>query len=208
MFERYTDQCKRAVFFAQQTALRADAVAINPTHLLLGLLIEYRTGSGDIFRLRQLLPEDASLQDVIATERVLKGKTIPLSDEGKRVVAYTSHEANGLRDYWIDTEHLVLGILREKNNAAAARLRDVGITLETCRQRIIDNKASRPQRPNPVIWWIRQYPTTFTDVLVVFFEIGIATALVALGYSGLGVAFALLAIIYSFTAMRRAGSAK
>jgi ATP-dependent Clp protease ATP-binding subunit ClpC len=180
MFARYTDQCKRAVFFAQQTALHADAKAIDPSHLLLGLLIEYRTGNGDIFRLRELLPEDAGHQDVIARERVLKGKIIPLSDSGKRVVAYTAREANGLRDYWIETEHLVLGILREDNNAAAARLREVGLELQLCRQRVIDSRSSRPARPNPVIWWVRQ--RSLSVILPAVFVLGIIVALSLLGF--------------------------
>jgi len=196
------------VFYAQQTALHADAKVIDPSDLLLGLLIEYRTGTRDIFRLRELLPEDADRQDVVAKKAVIKGKTIPLSDAGKRVVAYTAREANGLRDYWIDTEHLVLGILRDQSNAAAAKLRSVGLQLESCRQQAISKKDTRAQRSDPVLCWVRQHPTTLAGVLVVFVEIGIATALVALGFTGLGVAFVILAIIYSFAAMLRNGSAK
>jgi ATP-dependent Clp protease ATP-binding subunit ClpC len=180
MFGRYTDQCKRAVFFAQQIALRGDAAAIDPNHLLLGLLIENRAGTRDIFCLRELLPEDAARQDIIARQPVLKTKIIPLSNDGKRVVAYTAGEANRLRDYWIDTEHLVLGLLRDENNAAAAKLRGVGLELKTCRQRVVGNRYSRLPRPNPVIWWVRQ--RSLGVVLPVVFLLGIIVGLYLLEF--------------------------
>jgi ATP-dependent Clp protease ATP-binding subunit ClpC len=183
MFGRYTDRCKRAIFFAQQTALRSGALAIDSNHLLLGLLIEHRS-DGDIFRLRELLPEDAAGQDVIANQPAIKAGDIPLSDDAKRVVAYTAREANRLRDYWIDTEHLVLGILREENNAAASKLREVGLKLEACRQRVGDNKGSRPPRPNPVLWWVRQRPhgVILPVILPAVFVLGIIVALYLLGF--------------------------
>ena len=59
---------------------------------------------------------------------------IGLGGDGKRILAYTAREANRLRDYWIETEHLVLGILRERENAAAVKLGVAGLDLERSRQ--------------------------------------------------------------------------
>jgi ATP-dependent Clp protease ATP-binding subunit ClpC len=181
MFKRYTDECKRAVFFAQRTALHEGAAAINPTHLLLGLLRETDSRANSIFRLPELLPAEATQLTALREEQPVKG-IIPLSKEGKRVVAYTAREANRLRDYWIDTEHLVLGILREGNNAAASKLRTIGLDLETSRQRVIESKTSRPPRPNPVLWWPR--PRLLGIVLEVAFVLGVIVALILLGFGG------------------------
>ena len=47
-------------------------------------------------------------------------------------------------DGWIDTEHLLLGILAEPACLAATHLRMAGITLKNARQIVVDNKPSRP----------------------------------------------------------------
>jgi hypothetical protein len=51
----------------------------------------------------------------------------PLSDDRKRIVARAAPEANAIRDYWIDTEHLPLGILAEPACLAAQHLGKTGI---------------------------------------------------------------------------------
>jgi len=181
MFERYTDECKRAIYFAQQIALSEGAAAINSIHLLLGLLMEVKYRANNIFRLREQLQAEST--QVVAFEmlKVVKG-TIPLSTDGKRVVAYAGREANRLRDYWIDTEHIVLGILREGDNAAAGRLRAIGLDLETSRQWVVENKGSRPARLNPVLWWVRRRPLGI--ILSIVFLLGIILGLYLLGFGG------------------------
>jgi ATP-dependent Clp protease ATP-binding subunit ClpC len=206
MFERYTDDCKRAIFLAQQTALHSGAKAIDSNHLLIGLLITKGARANNIFRLQELLP-DATPEMAFTRQGIIK-KTIPLSNDGKRVVAYTAGEANHLRDYWIDTEHLVLGILREESTPAAAKLRAIGLELESCREQVTYNMNSRPQRKDPVLRWVWRCPITFTWVLVLLFEFGIATALILLRFVAMGVACALLATNYFLGAMAREGSAQ
>lgn len=182
MFERYTDRCKIAVFFARQTALCSDATAIDSNHLLLGILIANRRG-GDAFRLRDLLPEDVAQQDVIANRPLIEGRNLPLTDDAKRVLAYTAREANRLIEYWIDTEHLVLGILRQENNAAASKLREVGLKLSVCRKLVAKNRGSRPPKPNLLIWWLRQVPGLILPVILpVVFLLGIMVALYLLEF--------------------------
>jgi ATP-dependent Clp protease ATP-binding subunit ClpC len=172
VFERYTDQCKRAVFFAQQTALREEAPSIDSGHLLLGLLSEKGTRADTLFHLQELLPNDTVRQLGLVKQHMVRG-TIPLTDDGKRIVAYAACEADCLRDSWIDTEHLVLGILREVPSAAADKLRAGGLELEACRQRVIQNKSSRPPRHDPLWWRILRPSTTIGVALQIVFLLGI-----------------------------------
>jgi ATP-dependent Clp protease ATP-binding subunit ClpA len=207
MFNRYTDECKRAIFFAQQTALRGSAAAIDSNQLLLGILTEASSRANSIFRLCELLPAEATQQSALGKQQLVKG-TIPLTADGKRVVAYTAREASRIRDYWIDTEHLVLGILRDGDNAAAVRLRSVGLDLETSRQRVVESKSSRPPMPNPALFWVRRRPIGFA--LVVAFILGIGMALTLLGVGRVGIVFtiALLAMVQVFKSLARSGSPK
>jgi ATP-dependent Clp protease ATP-binding subunit ClpA len=61
---------------------------------------------------------------------------LPLSNPGKRVLAYAAQEADRLTSQPIGTEHLLLGLLRGKNSDVLAALAAVGIDLRSARNRI------------------------------------------------------------------------
>ena len=50
-----------------------------------------------------------------------------------------------MKEFWIDTEHLLLGILAEPSCSAAKNLAKAGINLESAQQIILINKTSRPE---------------------------------------------------------------
>ena len=205
MFQRYTDETRRAIYFAAQLALYEGAEVIDSTSLLRGLLTDAESRANSIFHLCQLFPEDAAKQSTLKGQQVnneckltlkqtsrqsaFKKKNVApnmigLGGDGKRILAYTAREANRLRDYWIETEHLVLGILRERENAAAVKLGAAGLDLERSRQRVIESKGSRPRRPDPVLWWARKRRGAFGIALVVVFLLGVIVAVKLLGFGG------------------------
>lgn len=227
MFQRYTDETERAVYFGAQRALYDGASAIDSSHLLLGLLMDDGSRADRIFHLRELLPGETVKQSLLknanidnkcklvfqeTSQRSFFGKQraqaneIKMASEGKRILTYAAREANQLRDYWIETEHLILGILRDGENAAAVKLRSLGLNLETSRQRVIENKASRPHRSSPVLWWVRRRPIGFA--LGLAFILGITTALVLLGVGTVGIllTIACLALIGLSQYVRRLSS--
>jgi len=61
---------------------------------------------------------------------------LPLSNAGKRVLAYSAEEAERLASKPIGTEHLLLGLLREKKSDVPAALAAAGIDLHSARNRI------------------------------------------------------------------------
>ena len=115
MFERYTEKARRVIFYARYEASEFGASEINTEHLLLGLLREDRGN------LRLYVPSaESSLvvrEQVLAKlARLVKTPTsvdLPLSDAGKRVLAYAMEEADRLGHRHIGTEHLLPGLLRE-----------------------------------------------------------------------------------------------
>ncbi len=151
LFQRYPPPNRRAIFYAREAALHAGSTEIDPIHLLSGLLVEPSTRANLLFRLEERFPEET------ARMRALKlfpnPQTIPLSHEGKRVLAYAESEANRLDDYWIDTDHLTLGILREISCPAAARLDATGLKIQDARRQVF---ASSNQRETygtiPALW--------------------------------------------------------
>ena len=175
MFERYSEPSRRVIFFARNLALSADSALIDVNHLLGGLLIELRR-SGDVFSLRRLLPEETAQKDRVRV-RYVKTHNLPLTDELKKVLAYTAREADALGEYWIDPEHLVLGILCEENSLAAIKLREVGLELETCRRRVIDTKDSRLRRRESILSRILFPKSAFGIALQIALVVGVILAM-------------------------------
>ena len=122
MFERYTEKARRVIFFARYEASHYGSPYIETEHLLLGLLRE------DHPLARKVLgsagpPSEPSIESIKRkiSDRGMLGKEsptsvdLPLSNESKRVLAYAAEEAERLAHKHIGTEHLLLGLLREKN---------------------------------------------------------------------------------------------
>lgn len=138
MFDLYTEKARRTIFFARYEASQFGAPYIETEHLLLGLLRE------DQALTNRLLRSHASVETIRKKieERTIAGKKIstsvdlPLSNESKRVLAYAAEEAERLTHKFIGTEHLMLGLLREKNGFAAQLLNESGVLLESARAKI------------------------------------------------------------------------
>lgn len=141
MFERYTEQARRALFFARYETSQLGAASIEPEHILLGVV---RQGKGITGRI--LGPSHQLLESL---RRDIEGRTphgtrlptsveIPFSVGAKRVLEFTADEADRMKANYIGAEHLLLGILREDGSVAASLLAARGFQLEDVRQRIAE----------------------------------------------------------------------
>src|SRR5438876_2963861 len=142
MFERYTEKARRVIFFARYEASQFGSPCIETEHLLLGLLREDKRivqmffGSHFAEEIRKRIE-----QHTIIREKVSTSVDLPLSNEGKRVLAYAAEEAELLDHKHIGTEHLLLGLMREKESFAAQLLNEAGLRLEDARKRVGDGVA-------------------------------------------------------------------
>jgi len=80
------------------------------------------------------LGEEHGVQAFAAEE--LSPSELPLSEQCKRVLTQGAEEATLLRQRYIGTEHLVLGILREEKSFAADILHESGLQLGPAREEI------------------------------------------------------------------------
>lgn len=71
-------------------------------------------------------------------EKGLTSVDLPLTNESKRVLAYAAEEAERLRNKHIGSEHLLLGLLREKKCFAAQLLNDEKVELDRARENIAE----------------------------------------------------------------------
>src|SRR5215813_14333388 len=138
MFERYTEKARRVIFFARYEASQLGGVAIEPEHILLGLLREDK----QLARfLRGPQSYDQSLREEIKERMPVLGQVaasvdMPLSIQAKRVLNYAAEESEMMKHRNIGTDHLLLGILREKESVAAEVLRQRGLSLAELREEV------------------------------------------------------------------------
>src|SRR3989449_201258 len=139
MFERYTEKARRVIFFARYEASQFGAPAIEPEHLLLGLMREDKTLAGRFFPRAQITIESIRREiegRTILRERIPTSVELPLAPETKRVLHFSHDESDRLQHRHIGTEHLLLGLLREERSMAAQILFERGLRLAAVRDEI------------------------------------------------------------------------
>ena len=139
MFQRYTEQARRVIFFARYEASQFGSPFIETEHLLLGFL---RVDIALSRRLLRTTSGEALRKEVEARtttgKKILTSVDMPLSNESKRVLAYAAEEAERLKNKHIGSEHLLLGMLREKGSCAADPLSSHGVTLDSARGVVVE----------------------------------------------------------------------
>src|SRR6476659_7985861 len=139
MFERYTEKARRVIFFARYEASQFGAPAIEPEHLLLGLMREDKTLTGRFFPRAQVSIESIRKEiegRTLLREKISTSVELPLAPETKHVLAYAHEESDRLQHRHIGTEHLLLGLLREERSMAAEILYERGLRLNAVRDEI------------------------------------------------------------------------
>ena len=116
MFERYTEDARRVIFFARYEASRLSSPALEVEHLWLGLLRKHGKLVKRLaphitadFLQQRLQPENA-----VAT-RVSMTVELPLSDAVKRALNAATADADSRGQIYITPELFALALLREEN---------------------------------------------------------------------------------------------
>jgi ATP-dependent Clp protease ATP-binding subunit ClpA len=144
MFERFTDRARRVMALANQEAYRFGHPYVGTEHVLLGLLREGGMGSGvggcSVMRsfhidLRKVRVE---VEKRIERGSVEEGGKLPYTPATERVVECAIAESLDLTHEHVGTEHILLGLLKEKESVAHAALSAEGLYYEQARERIIE----------------------------------------------------------------------
>jgi len=131
-FERFNDDAKRTLTLAQQEAERSHHSYIGTEHLLLGLLrnepsTAYRVLTDLGISIEQVRQTISSVLG--RTERIMIQQIIPTS-RVKQVIEISFEEARRMGHNFVDTGHLLMGLVIEGEGIAAHVLADLGATLE------------------------------------------------------------------------------
>ena len=148
MESNFSDRVKGVISYSREEAIRLGHDYIGPEHLLLGLI---REGEGPAIGILQDLNVDLS-QLKRSIENAVKGTinpvnlaNLPLTRQAEKILKITRLEAKLLKSDVINTEHLLLSILREENNVAAQILARYGVTYDIIRAELDDGETHTPR---------------------------------------------------------------
>ena len=155
-FERFTEDAKKSLTLAQEEAERSHHSYIGTEHLLLGLM---RLQEGVAYEvLRDLGIEIEAVRDVIAQvlgryERILIQQIIPTS-RVKNVIELSFEEARRMGENFVDSGHLLMGLVIEGEGIAAHVLEDLGATREKVvaaveKKHRVEQSVVRRKHPTP-----------------------------------------------------------
>jgi hypothetical protein len=184
VFARFTEATRRATDFASQEAMRRGESGISVADLLAGLSVEENTraervGSlkANAFYLRWLvgLPALPSrevetiptrIPDLIPDQGTkIVDRFVDFNLEAKRALAFAVLEADRDRNYWIDSDHLLRGILRFPNMAHFALLK-TEVNLHSARLASRVDRWENEPGPNPSMKVVRYLIRKYTAILV------------------------------------------
>jgi ATP-dependent Clp protease ATP-binding subunit ClpC len=148
MFERFTNQSRRAVVLAQEEARELHHSFIGTEHLLLGMLSE---GTGSAVRALTSMDVslDAARQAVEAS--VGRGKhqpsgNIPFTPRAKKALELALRESLQLGQNYIGTGHLLLGLITQGDDVAMEILGQLHADVTDLRTRTIRELAHDPEQ--------------------------------------------------------------
>jgi ATP-dependent Clp protease ATP-binding subunit ClpC len=135
MDSNFSPKVKEIISYSREEALRLGNDFIGTEHLLLGLI---REGDGlalkvlqsmqvDLFELRKEL--ELAIKDK-NNKPLANINSLPLTKQAEKVIRITVLEAKALKSITVETEHLMLSILKNKENVATQILNHYNIDYE------------------------------------------------------------------------------
>ena len=132
MSVKYSEQLNNVFIYSTQEAERLGNAYVGPEHLLLGLI---REGRGRAMELMNVMDVDVDnvkqkIEALVRTDLEPTGGEIPLLRSTEKIKKIMELEARSLAVDSADTEHLLLAILKDKNNLAVDVLSVDNVTYE------------------------------------------------------------------------------
>jgi len=149
MFKRFTERARKVVILAREEAERFRSDYLGTEHILMGTV---KDGGGIAVTVLQRLGVDLKHLKLelerhfpLTSSTVVIGD-IPFTPRAKKVLEYAVDEARMMGHNYIGTEHLLLGLLKEKEGVAFKVLSSMGVRLVDAREQIL-NLLKEPLSP-------------------------------------------------------------
>ncbi len=155
MDNNFSTQVKEIISYSREEALRLGNDFIGAEHLMLGLIRDQENTA--IIVLKRLNVNLSELRKEI--ELAVKDKSgknianinsLPLTKQAEKVIRVTVLEAKALKSPMVETEHLLLSILKNKENIATQILNQFDVDYDLFRNELgmVGAEPSSPKNPN------------------------------------------------------------
>ena len=127
MNNQFSQKVSEVIIYSKEEANRLKNGYIGPEHLLLGLIRDGESRASEVLNtlhidLNDLKKRIESILKFHQDDMLLPDADIPLSNDTARILKLGILEAHLYRSNVADTEHLILAILKDRNNTAATIL--------------------------------------------------------------------------------------
>src|ERR1700733_12939054 len=140
MFERFTDQARRALVLAQEEARIRDCRRVGTEHILLGLIHEREGMAAEALGSMGISLEAVrgKIEGITRQTQEMAGDYHQYTLRAKKALDLSRREALQLGHNHIGTEHILLSLIREGEGPAAQVLLELGADLSRVRQQVIE----------------------------------------------------------------------
>lgn len=148
MKEQFSNRVRDVLQYSQEEALKLGNDFIGTEHLLLGMI---REGEGIAIKILKNLGVDLDKLREAIKERLkgnvaeTKSSSLPLSKQLKKILLMSFIEARAYKTDIAGTEHILLAILRDKDNHGKEILERFGINFEKVKNELDDILSGRSQ---------------------------------------------------------------
>jgi ATP-dependent Clp protease ATP-binding subunit ClpC len=150
MDNSFSPQVKEIISFSREEALRLGNDFIGTEHLLLGLIREgentairiLKSFNIDLYELRKEI--ELAVKDKTG-KNIANINSLPLTKQAEKVIRVTVLEAKALKSATVETEHLMLSILKNKENVATQILNQFDVDYDLFRQELGIVKSNEPR---------------------------------------------------------------
>ena len=150
MDNNFSAQVKEIISFSREEALRLGNDFIGTEHLLLGLIREgdntavkiLKSFNVDLYELRKEIEQ--AVKDKTG-KNIANINSLPLTKQAEKVIRVTVLEAKALKSTTVETEHLMLSILKNKENIATQILNQFDVDYDLFRQELGIVKSNDPR---------------------------------------------------------------
>ncbi|MBW7891540.1 MAG: ATP-dependent Clp protease ATP-binding subunit [Chitinophagaceae bacterium] len=141
MDNNFSTQVKEIISFSREEALRLGNDFIGTEHLLLGLIREgenlavkiLKNLNVDLYELRKEV--ELAIKDKTG-KNIANINSLPLTKQAEKVIRVTVLEAKALKSPTVETEHLMLSILKNKENIATQILNQFDVDYDLFRNEL------------------------------------------------------------------------
>ena len=147
MFGRFTERAQKSILLAQEEAKNLRHNYVGTEHILLGLLAE---GEGVALNNMGVTLENARNEVIkVIGQGSYVADIMGFTPRTKRIFELSFLEARNLGHNYVGTEHILLGLLEEREGVAIVVLKKLGVDIDRLEQNILEMLSDNQSKSAP-----------------------------------------------------------